>query len=318
MMAEQQPSLQCLPLLEPAEAELRRQLLAALSGRQWRHGPLRADIPPSPPHCAPWFHCRNGGAFHLASLSGAVPLIRRRDDSFDGADAAAALDAAEPLLADVEAALGIDLDPASLTAEPRRSGLTVQLHGGPDRMLLALPPAVPLVPAPPSWCAVLVGGIPVAVRIGFKGPRLAPHDAAGLACGDLLLLAALPFDAALEAAGWQGRVLLDPQRRELRPLGNGIHLTENGMDDPTHPPGETDSEASSISGDFTVPLTIELESALVPLRNLQALRQGAVLPLEGSGTLAVLVRVSGQRLARGHLVSVGEGFGVLIDERVEG
>jgi len=53
----------------------------------------------------------------------------------------------------------------------------------------------------------------------------------------------------------------------------------------------------------------------VPLRQLQALREGAVLPLEGSGRLAVLVRASGQRLARGHLVAVGDGYGVLIEQR---
>jgi len=307
-----------LPVIDPAEAELRRQLLAALTGRPWRHGPLRASIPPDLPDEAPWFHCGNGSAFHLARLQGTIPPIRSRDNGFDGVDAAAALEAAEQPLADVEAALGIDLEPTSLEKEPPPSRLTLYLEAGSDLLLLSLPPMLEIVPAVISWAPALAAAVPFHLSIAFTGPRLAPHDAASLAIGDIVLLPRPPFECRLEMDGWQGRALLDPLRRTIRPTANGIYQTENAMNDPTPSSAEGEAAGTPAGGDFTVPLTIELENAIVPLRQLQALRQGAVLPLEGSGTLPVIVRVSGQRLAKGHLVSIGDGFGVLVDERTEG
>lgn len=306
-----------LPVIDPAEAELRRQLLFALTGRPWRRGPLRASIILGPPKNAPWFHCRNGSAFHLARLQGAIPPIRSREDGFDGIDAATALETAEPLLADVEAALGADLEPMSLEREPPW-GLNLHLQAGRDHLFLVWPPLLEVVPAVASWSPALAAAIPLPLKITFSGPRLAPHDAAGLTAGDLLLLPMPPFECRLETGGWQGRALLDPIDRTIKAIASGIHQTENAMNDPAPSAGEGEAAGAPVGGDFTVPLTVELESALVPLRQLQALRQGAVLPLEGSGTLPVIVRVSGQRLAKGHLVSIGEGFGVLIDERMEG
>ena len=69
------------------------------------------------------------------------------------------------------------------------------------------------------------------------------------------------------------------------------------------------------SASFTVPLTIELETLQVPLGRLQALREGAVLPLEASeGPILVKVIAGGKVIAHGTLVSVGPGYGVLIGE----
>lgn len=307
-----------LPRIDPAEAELRRQLLAALNGRPWRHGPLEAGIVSGPVTAGPWFLCANGCAFHLA---GDVPAIRRAGEGFDGIDAAAALEAGEARLADVEAALGVDLAPASLAADRPPDALIVTLRAGLDRLTLAWPPALPFLPAPPpAFAAPLAAHVPFTLAIAFAGPRLPPHDAAGLAPGDLLLLGEAPFAGTATAGGWEAGIAFDPRRRTLRLLAHGIHQTETFMDDPTDSPApaqDPPADPIAVSPDFVVPLTIELESTLAPLRQLQALREGTVLPLEGSGTLAVQVRVNGQRLARGQLVAVGEGFGVLIEERLE-
>lgn len=308
-----------LPRIDSAESDLRQQLLTALNGRIWRHGPLVAKIPLAAPEGGPWFLCANGCAFHLA---GGIPAIRRTGGDFDGVDAAAALEAGEARLADVEAALGVDLAPASLYDAPPAGTLVVTLRAGDERLSLAWPPALPLVPAPPPpFAAPLAAAVPLPLAIALAGPRLPPHDAAGLATGDLLLLGTVPLAGTATAASWRTRITFDPRRRTLRPLAHAIHQTEIPMDDPmlspAPPPDNAGADPIPAAADFAVQLTIELESSVVPLRQLQALREGAVLPLEGSGRLAVLVRASGQRLARGHLVAVGDGYGVLIEDRLE-
>ncbi|WP_404334980.1 FliM/FliN family flagellar motor switch protein [Sphingomonas sp. MMS12-HWE2-04] len=69
---------------------------------------------------------------------------------------------------------------------------------------------------------------------------------------------------------------------------------------------------------FTVPLTIELEHSLVPLDRLQGITEGALLPLNSAdGTIPVRILASGRPLARGTLVSVGDGYGVLIEANAE-
>ncbi|WP_423605063.1 FliM/FliN family flagellar motor switch protein [Sphingomonas sp. MS122] len=77
------------------------------------------------------------------------------------------------------------------------------------------------------------------------------------------------------------------------------------------PPPE---EKSALDGRFSVPITIELESTAVPLAELQAIREGAVLPLDTeAGSIPVRLLASGKPFARGTLISVGEGYGVLIE-----
>ena len=64
---------------------------------------------------------------------------------------------------------------------------------------------------------------------------------------------------------------------------------------------------------FSVALTLELETMHVPLKRLQALREGAVLPLDaGEGPIPVRVAVGSRTVARGTLVNIGPGYGVLI------
>jgi flagellar motor switch protein FliN/FliY len=74
------------------------------------------------------------------------------------------------------------------------------------------------------------------------------------------------------------------------------------------------ARTAEAEGRFAVPLTIVLEDSVVPLSRLQGLQEGAVLPLAAAaGALPVRVLASGRPFATGTLVSVGDGFGVLID-----
>jgi flagellar motor switch protein FliN/FliY len=80
--------------------------------------------------------------------------------------------------------------------------------------------------------------------------------------------------------------------------------------------GASDTRSSRPSHEdagFSVALTLELETVHVPLKRLQALREGAVLPLDaGEGPIPVRVVAGGRTVARGTLVNVGSGYGVLI------
>ena len=77
------------------------------------------------------------------------------------------------------------------------------------------------------------------------------------------------------------------------------------------PPAE---EKGGLDSRFSVPITIELESSAVPLAELQAMRGGAVLPLDiEAGSIPVRILASGKPFARGTLISVGDGYGVLIE-----
>lgn len=79
----------------------------------------------------------------------------------------------------------------------------------------------------------------------------------------------------------------------------------------TPPPPE---EKGALDARFSVPITIELESTAVPLAELQALRGGAVLPLDTeAGSIRVRILASGKPFAHGTLISVGDGYGVLIE-----
>ena len=88
-------------------------------------------------------------------------------------------------------------------------------------------------------------------------------------------------------------------------------LDEDAAAAASPPPAE---EKSALDGRFSVPITIELESTSVPLAELQAIREGAVLPLDAeTGSIPVRILASGKPFAYGTLISVGDGYGVLIE-----
>jgi flagellar motor switch protein FliN/FliY len=97
-------------------------------------------------------------------------------------------------------------------------------------------------------------------------------------------------------------------------------MSENPDDVIIAPPPQDATEAATPPADttatrFAVPLVIELENTTVPLERLQGLREGAVLPLDaGAGALTARVLAGGRPIARGTLVAIGDGYGILIDD----
>jgi len=76
---------------------------------------------------------------------------------------------------------------------------------------------------------------------------------------------------------------------------------------------DTGTAAEVDNGSFTVQLSVELRQMHIPLKRLQALGEGAVLPLDlPPGSIPVRLMVGDRVIAHGTLVSVGPGYGVLI------
>lgn len=202
-----------LPTMDAHEAELRRIVLRALTGRRVGGGVLAAHIASRPDRRGGWLRFASGAALALDRLEDAAC----RFDAQDGLAAAALIERAEPLLRTIEMALGIDLEPMDIAAEPPAAAPIVTLAAAALTARLALPLALATAPAPPEFAPELAGRAALPARITIAGPRLAPHQAADLAPGDCLLLggAALPAELAAGAIRIAGS--FDPRDRHFRP-----------------------------------------------------------------------------------------------------
>jgi hypothetical protein len=191
-----------LPELDPGEAHLRQVLPAALSGRRAAGAVIRAAVPRALPDRLIWYHCTSGWAFAPDRVAGVATLAPRND----GPAAAGMLAAIEPLLDQIELALGVALEPEGLADAPPANPLITRvetLAGGVtrDRLWIALPPGAAVLPAPMEFAPELLATVPLAARITLDGPRVPPVDAAAIGAGDLLLLGAGPLAATLSVAG---------------------------------------------------------------------------------------------------------------------
>lgn len=185
-----------LPAIDPDEAEMRRVVVAALSGVRVGDAVLAARIERVPDRRGGWLRFANGAALAIDRLDGA--LLRLDEDAIT---AATQIERAEPLIAAIEAALGVALVPDALSAEPP-AGLIVTIEQGTAaRLRLALPVGLSLLPARPSFAPEIAGAVALPMTLAVDGPRIAPHDAASLEPGDLLLVGGVTLPARLAVAG---------------------------------------------------------------------------------------------------------------------
>ena len=202
------------PALSDEEAHLRQALPMALCGRQVDDATITASFPADPFQPGDWFLCGHGLAFRILRLDGQAV----RMDAGDGPAMADLLDRADLLLSEIEAALGIVLDPPAMGPRPDGAAITARIEAGAARIDLALSPDIPILPTPAPLAPALIGHISVPARLLLDGPRLPPADAAALAPGDLLLIGAGPLPASLAVPGsapMPGRII--PQDRLFRP-----------------------------------------------------------------------------------------------------
>lgn len=223
-----------LPRIDPREAELRRAVIGALSGRRHGDAVISAQVRRAADRRGGWLRFENGAALAVDRFDGADA----RFEPGDGVGAVALLERLEPLVRIVEVSLGIDLEPVDVVAalpevatieapaddageEPAEIVpltmlvATIAIGSG-TALRLALPPGLAVLPAPPEFAPELVGHVAIRAGLFIEGPRLAPHDAAALAAGDCILIGNAPIVATLVAGG-AIRIagLLDPVERRF-------------------------------------------------------------------------------------------------------
>lgn len=204
--------LRGLRVMDAREADLRRIVLRALTGRRVAGGVLAAHIASRPDRRGGWLCFGSRAALALDRLDDEAC----RFEAQDGLAAAALIECAEPMLRTIEMALGIDLEPADIAAEPPANAAIVSLAATGLAARLALPLDLAILPAPPEFAPELAGHAAIRTRITITGPRLAPHEAADLVAGDCLLLGGTPLAAELAAGTIRIAGTLDPRARHFR------------------------------------------------------------------------------------------------------
>ncbi len=305
-----------LPRMDAGEADRRTALLRRLVGAPVEGGlRLHARVEAAPP-AGPAMRFKGGVDAAPVRVDGRPALWTEGPASAALPEALAEFSALEPLLSAVERALDVALDPTGL--EPAFGpGLVARVEARDDAgasvhaLMLGLGREVALAPMRPSAAPVPLGAAAaarVAVRLALKGPLAPAGELGALAQGDLVLASGggSGLRARLAAAGgraWRGVWRPDDGR-----------FIGDGMDD-AHEAAATGGEPLSAPGDLPVRLTFELVAVELPLAEVAALAPGAVVRIPAAGdSPAVVVVAGGARLARGRLVAVGDGYGVIIDE----
>lgn len=201
------------PAMSVDEAHMRQALPMALCGRAVDGATLTAAFPADPVGAGDWFLCDEAVAFSILRLDGEAV----RMDASDGPAMADLLDRADPLLSEIESALGLALAPSAMGPRPDTATLVARIETDMTQIDLAISPDAAFLPTAAPLAPTLVGHISLPVRLVLDGPRLAPADAAVLAPGDLLLIGAAPLSASLVRPGAppiRGRIT--PTDRQFR------------------------------------------------------------------------------------------------------
>lgn len=285
--------LTALRRINPDDAALGAALCMLLRASGMTVRPVAA-----PAHDA-MFMTQGGLGFVIDSINGQTPQLSPSRLT----ETVAALDVSDPLLVDVEAALGLSLDATDMG---QSATIAVGIHVARDDIGLTL--AVPRNHANRAdWIARAATmtpsapHLPVIVSLFISGPRLTVADTNDLSSGDLLLIAQ-SATATLQTA--------------YSPAISGAFNFSTGQF--MHSQTGAIMSDDTLATDFLVPLTIKLPDRMTSAASLADLVPGTTLPLgpltEG---MPVELRVADRLLARGELVQLGNRFAVLIEDRAD-
>lgn len=172
----------------------------------------------------------------------------------------------------------------------------------------------------------VLGGVGIACSIAIPGPDIPPGRLSGLRPGDVLLIPVLWAHAchvAVTAPDPVGTVkpcvLVVRARtgRDGRKSGaEGASAMTDEADTALQPPDaapDADPTLHRAWTDMAPPVSVVIDHAPLPLDQVAGLKPGSVLAfsLEG-GDFPVRVMAGPSRIADGQLVSIGDGYGVLI------
>ena len=342
------PARARLRKIDPAEASAANRALALLHGLSFDDeiGRLRLTARlAETPRDGGWLRFETG----VGEVALAPVLIARQPAAPLPERAAADLPAAlhqlsrlEPLIAAVERAIGLPLDPVGLGP---RAGLVFELNAETADgevvhiAQLAVDSACAAIwpDAPPRSDLGLAELAPVTLRATLEGPRAPLAELPLLTKGDVVVL------ARTGAAGWACTLAADGaplahgfldlgarnftiQNLEVHPmLDTAIRPAEGRAPDAadvsvtaaepmSFAPRPAEPQAAPATDALTIRLGVELGEVRLSLKALSALRPGSVLTLPAGGDdLVVELKADGQHLATGRLVSLGDAYGVVVD-----
>ena len=163
--------------------------------------------------------------------------------------------------------------------------------------------------------------LPVPVRIGFEGPRLALADWQGLRPGDVILLgngrmpplqaraARIAWPLAAAPDGWRIAAAAQPLPTPTEPsMTNDETPNESGD---AGDPGTEATGGDAVARSLPVQLAFDIGRLEVSIGDLASLQPGYVfaLPAQLQGA-NVTIRANGRAAGRGEVVAVGDTIGV--------
>jgi type III secretion protein Q len=326
------PLVEGLENFDAAQVAARNRALAAMSGLRVAGLRIAASLVEPPP--GPWIlFGQDPDAPRLAIIAiDGAPVV-------PGDDAAllVALDRLEPVLAAIEAAAGLSLEPSDVSSQPPKIGLSIALEvtwnaeTAPDRLVFHVAAAAPDAWPPPPIDLSADGvhlAAPIAGRLVLDAATVAAGRVAVLRPGDIVLTAwgpNRPGDARLILADRRLVGRFDPADRRFTVITlEESAMTAPPMDAAVQPADTAGDDISPIAppiapGDLPIALRVMLGEASLPLSELAGLRPGSTVVLGGSTTAVPAVLLAGDHpIATGKLVAVGEAYGVLIEQLAKG
>lgn len=266
-----------------------------------------------------------------------LAIVERDDAGLVAEDAAAllvALDRLEPVLAAVEAATGLDLDPLDVSNRPPEPGIAIALEVKPEtdvapsRLVFHVAASTAAAWPAPAIDLSMDGAhlaVPIAGRLVLEAATVPAARAAALRTGDIVLAPwgpARPGEARLMLPGRRLVGRFDPADHRFTVITiEESAMTASPIDAAVqqgHP--ATAPDPSPVApADLPVALRVVLGEASLPLSELTGLRPGSTVVLSGPARDTTAVLLAGDRpIATGRLVAVGEAYGVLIEQLANG
>ncbi len=332
-MAEILPLRARLPKADPALAAASGRLLAVLSAAVADDGArrlnLRAALDPEPA-CGVWLQLRTPrgeAALQPGVIDGQPVAWLEAAEAPILPEALSALTRLEPVIAAVERACGLALEPVGLGAASASGVVSVQaldeegavIH----RLRLAFDAAAAAAwPEPVFDPARLgpAGDALVGCSLILQGPPAPRRELAELGKGDLVLL------APVLGGGWAGHLCgpgggfdgrFDPAQSCFTIFEETSPMLE--AEPPLDPADAPAMSPASMAADLPVRLRVVLPEVKLPLKAVAALRPGATISLPTLGEdLPVEILADQTPIAWGRLVALGDAYGVLVDRLREG
>jgi predicted RecA/RadA family phage recombinase len=310
MLISSSLALTSLRQIDPDQAQLSRMVLALLDGRKNKAAlqltARRADrVNPD------WVACGSGVLLHIAVAGGRAQMFRQ--DRL--AEMVAALDAAEPLLAEIEARTGIVLDPAEAVAALPENSLVFEIAGADHQDVIHFALSPEFVPPPGLYAGFEAleidwEEVPVAFETQIAGPSLSIEATAAIVAGDLILIGGM---VAAARVIWSAEIVQTQKIAGRYDMLSG-QFTANGTGE-SMVSGGANGTGGAVG--FSVPISIRLPNRMASAADLAGLRPGTALNI-GALTqgLPVSVLVGDQEIARGELVQVGDQFAVMIEQKI--